>query len=170
MPFRIAGKMTGLAGVLANLQKIASQTTRSKILRKAVTAAARPMLQQAKATVAVKEGWLKRSLGVRIQTYRQTGVVVAIIGPRTGFQWKKIEGFRRKVHTAFGTKLQAKASKMVRSKKTGLLRQVWQRPTKYGPLVEKVEPFLGPTFTNLKSAAEETMRRVILEGIQSELK
>ena len=108
MAFRIKGKVDGLKDVMAKLATLQKQTTRSKILRKAVNAAARPMLQEARARVPVDSGWLKKSLGLRIQTYRSSGTVVAVIGPRTGFQKGK-KGQGRK-QTAFGRKLASKTT------------------------------------------------------------
>ena len=180
MGFRITGKIEGLDKVLAKLNSLARQSTRSKILRKAVNAASRPMLAEAKTTVPVGDGWLKRSLGLRIQTYRNTGAVVAVVGPRTGFQRNKRTG--QKTLTAYGSKLRARTV---------------SRPTYYAHLVEfgtqphsvsrggkrkrplqgarlhpgaKARPFLRPAFEAQKTAAMETLRSVILAGIEAELK
>ena len=157
--FRIQGTLEGLDKVLANLGQLAKQSTRSKILRKAVNAAARPMLQQARQTVPVDTGWLKKSLAVRIQTYRNTGAVVAVIGPRSGFQKNRKTGKRSR--TAFGDKLAAKTNR---------------RPTYYAHLVElgtiktAARPFLGASFEAQKATALELMRQYIEAGVVAELK
>lgn len=57
-----------------------------KYARRGVTKAGRRIAKAAKQHVPVRSGALKKSLSVKAKTYRKTGTVVAIIGPRLDFQ------------------------------------------------------------------------------------
>src|SRR4051794_6246108 len=54
-----------------------------KVTRGAVNTAATPVVKAARARAAQESGLLRKSLGKKIRTYKQTGTVAAIIGPRT---------------------------------------------------------------------------------------
>jgi HK97 gp10 family phage protein len=54
-----------------------------KVTRQAVNAAATPVVKAAKAKAPQESGTLKKSLGKKVRTYKQTGTVTAIVGPRT---------------------------------------------------------------------------------------
>lgn len=75
----------GLAPLMTRLAAL-RQTERSKILRKAVNACSGVVLNAAKALAPRNSGLLKRSLGRRIRTYRRTGRVVGVVGPRTNMK------------------------------------------------------------------------------------
>jgi HK97 gp10 family phage protein len=158
----IRGDITGLAGVLGKLARLASQTTRSKILRKAVDVATRPILQAARAGVPQRTGFLKRSLKRTVKTYRSSGTVVALIGPGTGY--------RRQLEKGRGGRLK------VVSKKRERLGGVYANPVRYAHLVElgtrrsRKLPFLAPAFARSRTQAAGTIRQLIQAGIAEALR
>ena len=86
MPFAIKIKLEGLKDALDSLQSV-GRTVRNKILRKALNDATQPILASAKARAAIgPTRQLRRSLGRRVKTYRLSGAVVAVIGPRRGYR------------------------------------------------------------------------------------
>lgn len=60
------------------------QKMRTKIVASCVRKAAKPKLSAMKSSVPVETGLLKKSLGLRVKTYRNSKVTVAAIGPRHG--------------------------------------------------------------------------------------
>lgn len=178
--FAIRGKITGLAKVLERLARFKSQSVRNRILRPALQAATKPLLDRARANVPVDQGWLRRSLGRRTQTYRQSGVVMVLVGPRTGWQRNKKTGQRKL--TAYGAKLRGKTK---------------QRPTQYAHLVEfgtrphsvargarlkkkkgrtskphpgaRPRPFLQPAFDALKESMAARLKTELADRIAKEL-
>ena len=84
MAFRIKGTMTGQQQLFGKLDGLKASLQR-KILRKAVTAAAKPVRDQAKQNVPVQTGLYKKAIGTKIKTY-PSGRVVALIGARTAFK------------------------------------------------------------------------------------
>lgn len=82
--FVIKGKLTGQQQLFGKLDGLKGSLQR-KILRRAVTDAAKVVRDRAKANVPIQSGLLRKSIGTKIKTYK-TGVVVAIIGARTGFK------------------------------------------------------------------------------------
>lgn len=81
----ITGKVEGLAEVLSALDGV-DKKIRKKGVRKAVGQAGKIVLRAAKARVRKATGLLKRSLGRKTKVYRNSGVAVAIVGPRVGFK------------------------------------------------------------------------------------
>lgn len=160
MAFAIKARLEGVETALAALGEVA-RTVRNKVLRKAVNAASRLVLDAARALVPKDTGMLRKSLGVRIQTYRGSGKVVAVIGPRTGY-----------TRTRSGTQQTALGRKI---KETG------RNPSKYAHLVEyghalvrggkvagsvPAKPFLRPAFETNKGQLAETMSRLIAQEIE----
>ena len=88
-------EVRGLEESFARLREQAKQV-QQKVLRSAVGKATRVMLKGQKRRVPVEVGRdelsrarskrLKKSLGVKVKTYRASGVIVGLIGPRRGFR------------------------------------------------------------------------------------
>lgn len=74
-------QVTGLNEIQSRLAEI-GQTAASKVMRPAVTAGAKLVNKTAKRTVARNTKLLQKSIGQKVKTYRQSGVVVGIVGPR----------------------------------------------------------------------------------------
>lgn len=119
--FRIQAKVNGLDDVMKTLAKL-KQSTRTKILRKAVTQGAKPILKDARSKAPVESGLLKKSLGTKIKTY-PSGVVVAVIGPRMEFKTDPKTSKRKQVYKRTG--------------KAKLKRFERRQPAYYAHLVEK---------------------------------
>lgn len=165
MAFAIKARLEGVEQSLKNLQEM-TRTVRNKILRKAVNASSKVVLDAARQLVPSSTGLLKKSLAVRVQTYRASGVVVGIVGPRTGYQ-KTRQG---KKITSFGKKMKAAG----------------QNPSKYAHLIEfghnlarpkgnligyvRARPFLRPAFDQNKSSVIALMEQRITEEIEKEAK
>jgi HK97 gp10 family phage protein len=73
-------RIVGDKALLKRLDRIAP-AIRKKILRPAVTKAARPIRQAIKARAPVDAGHLKKSIDLKAKSYRHTAV--AIVGPRS---------------------------------------------------------------------------------------
>ncbi len=65
-----------------------------RIMRPAITKAAKLVVKTARPLVSVDEGLLKKSLGTQINTYK-TGAVIARIGARSGFSETDEDGNTR---------------------------------------------------------------------------
>ena len=77
-------ELNGLQDVLKTLARV-KKAASSKILRKAAGAASKILVKEVKARVPVDTGLTRKSIGRRVKTYRKSGTVVALVGPRTGF-------------------------------------------------------------------------------------
>lgn len=142
MSFAIRGKIGGLGDVFRKLDGV-KNALRNRILRAAVGDGMKVVLDAAKAGAPRDSGLLRRSLGRRVKVYRNSGVVVGIVGPRTGFK-------------------EAVATKRGRT--------VTRNATKYAHLVElgtrrmAARPFLGPAWgSSARAAAAAIAERIALE-------
>lgn len=113
-------KVEGADALLKRLDRL-KRTARNKVLRPAVNEACNPVLAAARATAPADEGWLRKALAKRVKTYARSGVVVGVVGPRTGYQTTGRGQSKRRGLTAFGRKLRSKTRR---------------RPSKYAHLVE----------------------------------
>lgn len=80
----ISARVDGLEPLLAKLETM-KRTMGVKIARRAIGAGTKILLREAKAKTPRRHGLLKKSQGRKIKVYRQSGTVVGIVGPRTGF-------------------------------------------------------------------------------------
>jgi HK97 gp10 family phage protein len=160
MPFAFRPKLVGIEPLIKKLDGLKG-AVRNKIIRDAFKPVARGIKDSAKQRVRVDTGWLRKSLDVRIQTYRNSGITVAVIGPRTGFQKDKKTG--KKVLTTYGKKMVA---------------SIARRPTQYAHLVElghatsgggKVQayPFLEPAWKANEQWALNMLKQRILAGLEA---
>ena len=74
--------VTGQHQVQGRLSALEGKVRR-QVLRKAVTAGARVVLRTEKSLAPVRLGFLRKSLGTKVKSYRNSGVVVGLVGPRT---------------------------------------------------------------------------------------
>src|SRR5262245_9956684 len=162
MGFAIKGELQGLSGVLQALERL-KQGARNRILRKALTQAARPMTKDARARAPRESGLLKKSIGSVTRTDKK-GFVLVVIGPRTGFKRevkiKKTRVFRQRgSRTVFVAKPTPDQLVMLRN------------PVKYAHLVElgtrfrRARPFLRPAFTSNEKGALNTIARIAWDEI-----
>ena len=166
MAFAFKGELTGLDDVFRSFRGI-KRNVRTRILRRAVSKAARLILKDAKARVATRTGLLKKSLGIKVKTYRQSGVVVAIIGPRTGFKRHVTlpDGTIEVENPTVIAHLVEKGRQAVFIKTAKILSN---GTIFFGTKVAAVpaRPFLRPAFDANKSAAENIIREEVRQGLQ----
>lgn len=143
MPYAIKGQIDGLKPLFDRLDGLAAKVRR-KILRDAISEGSKIITKAAKAGAPVQTRLLRNSLGRKIKTYRNSGIVVAIIGPRVGFRKEVLRGKRR----------------------------VLSNPTKYAHLVElgtkrmSARPFLRPAFARNSAAIMRAMAGIIEKGAE----
>lgn len=131
--------LKGFRELTAKLDQL-KRSVRNRILRKAVTAAAGIVVNAAKAACPVETGQLRKSIGKRIKTYRRTGVVVGIVGPRTGFK----------------------------NATTGRNPTKYSHLVEFGSATSAAKPFLRPAFDGNQSACLQKMAEVIEQELEQE--
>lgn len=78
-------RIDGLQDVMKRLRAVDSKVQK-KILRKALGKGSKIVLAEEKAQAPRETGLLRKSLGRKTKVYRHSGVVVVIVGPRTGMK------------------------------------------------------------------------------------
>lgn len=137
-------RVRGLKRLKKELEGV-PEKLRRKALRAGQTKASRIIITEARNRVPVRFGLLKKSLGRKSKTYRKTGTVVSVIGPRKGFRTERVG--------------QA---------------NIYDDPVKYAHLVEygtshsSPKPFLRPAWDHNKGRIlreqVEAIRRVLAKG------
>lgn len=79
------GGITGIGELDAKLKKLGDRQFR-KTTRKASNKAMTPMVKATKRNVHKRTGLLKKSIGKKQKTYKTAGVILTIVGARTGFK------------------------------------------------------------------------------------
>jgi HK97 gp10 family phage protein len=76
-----------IAGLEDQLRKVdlLKKGLRTRLLRRSLGRAAKPILERARELVPEETGLTRRALGVKVKAY-PSGVIAAIIGPRTGYR------------------------------------------------------------------------------------
>ncbi len=149
MPYTVRGRIDGLPGLLRSLEGLQDKL-RKKTLKDAIGAASKVVLWEARRRAPRGSGLLRKSLGRKVKVYRNSGVVVGIIGPRTGF---KIQvGVR------------------IRGKNAG--KPIYANPTQYAHLVElgtrrsAAKPFLKPAFEGSREKCLAEMAAAVNAAIE----
>lgn len=141
---KIQAQVTGIDTAYARLELV-KKGMKTKILRKAVNAATKIALGAARRRAPVETGLLKKSLGRKTKTYRDSAVVVGIVGPRADMG--------KTVTLASG-------------------RQQYRDPAKTAHLVERgtrhsqARPFMRPAWEESKAAIEQALRDEINTGVE----
>jgi HK97 gp10 family phage protein len=166
----ISASVQGMREAYAALSKAAKKIQRDGS-RKAANAGGKVVLKAMKGAVRVRTGLLKKALGRKVKSFGDSGVSVAIIGPRTGFKVvKQKDGSTAKVQTKF-SRLDG-----TRVNKKGETVNKYSNPTQYAHLVDKgtrrsrAYPFRAPvqqaTAGQVRDAMAEAVRAVV-EGASS---
>lgn len=134
-------RLEGMQTLLKNLEQF-PRTIQRRIIRKAVSAGSTPVLQAIKANTPRDSGQLKRSIGRKIKTYRNSGIVIAILGPRSGFR-TVIDGRPRNP-----------------------LR--YAALVEYGTSKTPANAFMRRAYATTKQTAQETIRQKLTEEIAKE--
>ena len=120
-----------------------------KITRQAVNAGATPVVKAARAKAAKESGLLRKSLGKKIRTYKQSGTVAAIIGPRTDVEGEYKGEIRKPkfyAHLVEGGHIDANGNHV------------------------PAQPFLRPAFDETQGQALEVIKEKLAEGVVKEAK
>lgn len=164
----ISASVQGMREAYAALDKAGKKIQRDGS-RKAAQAGSKIVLDAMKPAVRVRTGLLKKSLGRKVKAFRDSGVAVGIVGPRTGFKVvKQKDGSKAKVQTRFsrleGTRVNKKGETVDR----------YSNPTQYAHLVDggtvrsRAYPFREPveraTASRVKDAMAEAVRKVAEGG------
>lgn len=164
----ISASVQGMREAYAALDKAARKIQRDGS-RKAAAAGSKVVLRAMKGVVRVKTGLLKKALGSKVKAFRDSGVAVGIVGPRTGFKVVlQKDGSKIKVQTRFsrleGTRVNKKGETVDR----------YSNPTQYAHLVDRgtvrsrAYPFREPveraTASQVKDAMAEAVRKVAEGG------
>jgi HK97 gp10 family phage protein len=163
MGFTVKMRITGLEELIRRLESL-DPKMRRKTLKAAVNAGSRILLAEMKAGVPSSlndTGLLRKSLGRRIKVYRQSGIVVAIVGPR--------RGFKQEIGMSSSGKYKGKP--------------IYRNPTRYahlvefgtGPRVQKstgrstgrmgARPFMRPALESSRGPVFDAMREVMEAGL-----
>jgi HK97 gp10 family phage protein len=155
--FRV--KVSGHRELKRELEAVPEKIQR-KALRAGQTKASRIVIKEARAKVPVRFGLLKKSIGRRSKTYRKTGVVLSVIGPRRGFK-KKREGSGRK--SRLGRWLARRG--LIKSKVRHDDPAKYAHLVEYGTVRSAPKPFLRPAYEHNRSRIireqVEAIRRVL---------
>ena len=160
-------EVEGLAPLLRKLRQLAGRTEMGKVARKAMYAMTTPVLKTARDKVRVRYKVLKRSLGRRIKTYRQSGVTLGLVGPRKGFRTvidgKPVDPINYAHLVEFGRKA-------VRVKKARVLSAGKNAPGKkvFGQEVRAALPwpYLRPAFDVNRERVQVIGAKVIKEELR----
>lgn len=177
--FGIRGEIQGLAEVVATLKGLPAKLQR-KIMRKALSKATKGTVAAARRLVPRETGLLKKSIGRKVVTYKESGVLVVVIGPRKGFRQDVTRRGRGKPSIAdpvnyahlveFGTKphslLKGASSRGRLKKATADL--VARGIGKIHPGA-KARPFLRPAFDQTKGQILQIFAEEVQKGLAAEM-
>lgn len=149
MTFKIKSEVN-VKDLMSSLDGL-KNAVKNRILKKAVNKGCKIILKAAKAKAPRETGLLKKSLGSKVKVYRNTGVVVGIVGPRKGFR-----------------------QEVLRKKGRWFPAMVISDPIRYAHLVElgtshsQAKPFLGPAVNDSSVAIRNAMAAEITKGLQDQ--
>ncbi|MCH8853932.1 MAG: HK97 gp10 family phage protein [Planctomycetes bacterium] len=157
------------AAAIKTLLKTLSPALARKTMRIAIKRALKPALQAAKNNVTTRTRQLKKSLGIVVRTYRNSGATLGLMGPRHGFK-KVIDGrAANPVNYAhlveFGHRV-ASGGVLLRKGKlnVGLSKRL-------GTHVGNVpaQPFMRPAFVSTRGAINRILVNEVGKGLDKEL-
>jgi HK97 gp10 family phage protein len=144
----VAARVEGLAQVLKRLRALGEKVAR-KGTQQAVAQGGKIVLWDMKGRVTVRSGLLRRSLGRKQKTFRNSGTSVSIVGPRVGFR------------LAVGVRTRGKNAGKV----------YYANPTHYAHLLEKgtrrsaARPFEGPAVEATAGRVQDAMANVLANAV-----
>lgn len=189
MPSRsIRAELFGLRDTLAALAGL-KRAVRNKAMRPALTEASALVLARARTLAPPGEtGLLRKSLTKKVKTYRQSGIVVGMVGPQTGTAaGRRVAGKRVRKLTAFGRRAQAlgvqparyahlvelghrlvKGGRLPRARLGRVAAALSRGAAGGGRVIGHVEahPFLGPAWRATRGQAVEVIARRIAAELE----
>ena len=171
--FSITGKVEGLAEIVATLKDLPEKLQR-KVVRKALAKATKPTLAAARQRCPKDAGLLKKSLGRKTVTYVESGSIVAIIGPRGGFERMVTRRGRSKPEKAnplyyahlveFGTKPHSLARADTKiGRRIANDMKIRMHPG------TKARPFMRPAFDSTKGEVLRIFGEEVAKGLEQEM-
>ncbi len=167
-PWKISTKLDGIGQVVLNLQSV-DKNVRKKLLRKAITKATQPVAKAAKRgardvvnQVAANDevgqamkssGLMAKSIGSKVKTY-PSGVVVGLVGPRSGFN--RQVGVRKR-----GAKI---------GQPINVDPIFYAHLVEYGTRRSRAKPFMRPAWDQTKDQAQAAIVSVLTDGIAAAVK
>lgn len=135
--------------------------------------AMKPVVAQAKENAPVEHGLLKRSIGVKVKKYKRAGIVLTMVGPRSGFGME-VDG--RKRDPVYYAHLQEGGHRIVRpnslqtrwSKKVQNIIRVKGTGETVGHVAGR--PFLRPALVNNESKVVSVLRSDLGAFIEQQAK
>lgn len=163
-------EVRGIKEVSRALQRLGTRT-QSRVVRAAVSAALTPIVKAAKRLAPKDQGNLKASIGKAVKTYKASGVIYGVVGPRRKFKRTRkgvsveFAGISRLTHLVeFGTAphvIEASGGSLVIDGEFA------------GPIVvhpgAKASPFLRPAFVQTKTQALAIFKRKAWERMKIEI-
>lgn len=164
MGFVIRGRVGGLEETIKRLDGL-KRRVKNTILRKAMRRATAIVLKAARGNCPKDTGLLRKSLGSKVKAYRQSGVVVGLVGPR--------KGFKQEVTRKGGGKMQADPVRYAhlvefgRKEVTTTKTVLSDGTTVFGRSVRMVppRPFLRPAWDQNKAAVREVIANTVAEEL-----
>lgn len=138
MPIKITMKLDGLQALAKRLEAIDKKVAK-KAIKAAINQATKILTKEVKARVPVDTGLLRRSIGRKVKTYRQSGLVIGIVGPRAN-----IVGDDGDKPSKYGSLVE------------------------FGTSTSPARPFLRPAFDAAKDRMLAAMRDVLREAIEAQ--
>lgn len=165
--------VTGLRDCMRRVAKL-KRGVRNKLIRKAMSKSTQPLAKAAKSRAPKRFGLLQKSLGRKMKTYSKSGTVVAIVGPRSGFQrpvpGRGKNGKRRVANPLYYAHLVEKGTRPHSLGKGSRLRGKKARQSGAMHPGARPRPFLGPAWRAGRAKVESTFRNELWAGIQQESK
>ncbi len=140
----------------------------ARVIAKTNNLCMKPTLAMARSLVPVRYGILKKSLGMITKKYPSKGIIMSIIGARTGFRQTVGMEVKLGAKRGAGGRFESKGTKQL----TGTVD-----PTKYAHLVEfghggkhpaQPHPFLRPAWDATSGIALFNYKRILWDGIVRE--
>lgn len=172
----VTAQVIGAEAVMKSLANLKGAVQR-RLVRGALTAAARVVAKEMKALAPRDSGLLKKSIGQVVRTYRNKGVTLAVIGPRRGFKRfvnrTRADGSKRQVMSdpvkyarlvEFGTEPHAlgKGSDLLTKKKSKGKQHGLMHPG------TRAQPFIRPALERKKAEAMNVFTQKLREGMERE--
>ena len=174
-------KINGLEPLLRRLGELDAKL-RKKTLKKATEAGSRILLAEMKSRVPRDTGMLIKALGQKIRVYRNSGIVVAIVGPRTGLKRIKVPKGRFLETKPGSGRYRDTGTVQIRTALGERFAALGVAPTRYAHLVEfgtaprvsksgrnsgqmPARPFMRPALETAARRIMDVMREVIEAGL-----
>jgi len=146
-PGLVSVKVIGVPAIKAALESIEVKT-RKRVIKNSVNQGIRIWWQALRAKAPVESGLLKKSIGRKSKTYRNSGVYVSLAGPRKGF----------------GRNVEIKK----RNEKGRIVSRHWEYrdPAYYAHLTEIHDPWMRRVYLSTKQQVTATAVKTLVAEME----